>query len=530
MFSRKSYATSNKKALFVMVAVLVFGYVFVYLSTHRLLNVVGLENEEKTIVVEMENGGNHTFTLKNNKKTLWLKKGEYRIDVSADQKFSSYSKSLKFFSTNRVEIEVKPQKSSTKLGVSRFDCALDQQKNSSVLFYPCTDYSGISHSLSANGDLLVNIDSGVGHEHDSENVSARSNFGRSLKPYNNNFLIATSDHEGLSITPKLKSGQGAGNASVKVKDFQDQIIDNTFSASNNTSSKSFAILDRSKSELLIFKNSQDDAPSRVDLSKQLEGFSETRIEFVSISKNFVFITTSQNPEELDDHEGPAHDEGQSLLAEAKIVVVDINQQKNIKTFDLSKEQIIVSSAANPSDKLLALPLYKTGDLIMVSNKKLKTLKLPWEDVKDYCWKDDSSFYYSRTTDSQIYLHSLDKEASFLVYSNPFASVDSINCSFNKLSFTLSSDGDGVVGEDFVHYSLTDQGIDKGRIEWALPMLLAVGEDSIRISQEKDSLVVNPLFIGPAGLRPSNQEVGDKILTEFRKQGIEPGNINIKFNY
>lgn len=520
-----TFITRKNVLILSLLLILVWGIVFLF--THSLLTVSGVGDDNKSITISKDGVEHSNFNLRNDKKTLLLSRGSYRIDVDAEKGASSYRKGLGGLSKHNLEVEVMPQKAITQLGVSKFDCSIKQIGGSPAGFYPCDNYRGVSE-IKNGGEVVSVFDTLIARLGGQD--SHQSALSYSQKSSGQGFLLAVSKSGTLFISNKPSLGQNS-ESPTEVKDFDSRITDSTFSTVVDGSSQNFAVLDTQNNSLLLFDDSSQDNPRKVDLSAELKDYDEDYTKSVFVSKEVAFVVVARGAGELEgDHQHTDAEEEESESMPGKVIVVDSKKGSITKTHKLPKGYVLLNASSSSAGTLLMLPLYHPEAPILTQEKdRQEKLELPWEDIKEICWKDGDSFYYSRTTDSQIYLHSLDKQASFLVYSNPFSSVENLNCSFGALSFTLSSEDDGVVDE-FVHYVLSDKDILRGRVEWALPILLAAGGDSIRVTQEGSSLVVNPIFAGPQNERLGNDKIKELVVEKFKDQGIDPGDIEININY
>jgi hypothetical protein len=525
-----------RSAILFIIMVGIFGALFFVLS-HSIITVTGLGDEEKTIYLESENVEAETksFSLTNDSKTLIVSKGFYSIRVVGQNKQSLYGKDLGGASKNEVSVEVKPQKEQFSLGKNRFDCAKYQEQLGTSLYYPCADYRGsVQLGTELINSPLAGLITEIAHNHSSENDEGHAEErsrepGSTIKPYGHGFLSAFSGDGFLRFQILQSNGKPSSQASTSIKDYKNKIDDYSLSTIDDGETMNFSVYSDDDRSLLLFENAADNSPDRVDLKGALGADKEVQLLRIASSDNFTFVFSSRSPE---DTEGDFSKDGdEAFETEQKVIVVDTKNKKVVKIHEIPSKARINKIAASPDGKLALLPVIgDSREIYMITADSFDTQRLPHKEVKDMCWKDNESFYYSTVFENEIYERSVAEQASFLQYKNPSNPVRKISCLEGQLYFTIDNSRDRT--GDLYHFMLSGQEQKTGiRTDSFLPLYISVGSDTLKLIPEGSSIGVEQAIDGDRNpITPSKEEAIQVIFERLKTHKVEPDSVGLIFKY
>lgn len=500
----------NRKRLFAAAGFLIASFLLiVFLVSYGLLTVSSTDPNKKFIYISKE-GYFKSIELKKGSKTFLLKRGSYKVEAAQDDKLSIYNKSLGFMRNNRVEVELFSQKASAYLGKSTLSCSKPDSKGEAV-FYSCRP----STLALVETEKLAPVGLANQSEAPESELNINGNTGnkeiyKSLLPYKDSFLEASLENKVLAAKAKDQSGYTPGQPTVNIPGFEGELSDNSFSVSSN--SDNFAVFDNSKNELKVYKTLTDANPGVVSIPKnKLRKLNfETR---VVAHKNYTYLFNYRGSQDSDEE-----DSGEAESRPVQKILVYGQDNKLVKEHELPKEWAIRYIAPGPDNKtLLFLAPGSKNSVYLVQEKAApKQLQLPVETPGEACWKDGGSFYYSADAGTKIYLYSLLKQASYLVYGGlaDGTTVSGLNCSGNSVNFLVNSDKDGEISSN-LHYTLTAKDHSAVRPESVLPVYIDLQKNTYKVSIDKDGINVSLLYGNRLGgpSREGLQEVAAQRLSE-----------------
>lgn len=532
----------NRKNLIFVALVAICLLILQYFFTHTK---VTIENDGETKTVYIKKGfaeeNLYEFSLgPNEKKQFTLRAGEYKIGASAEDRLSIYRKDFKGLSSNNVQLKTLPQKQAVLLGQDENNCVKTLAKEKFV-YYPCSNYSGnVNVGPTTEGSSLEIspfAEQVFSHDHGGDEVSAEaentSTTSMVLSPYGGGFLeLASKDNELLFRSVNNVGQSLAEKPSSKIGSFKGPLNSVVVSSAKDQKNTAFSVLDRGKGELIIFSNSSDVSPSKVDLSGELGEDIDTAAKLVLVSGNYAFVAFSRDPGELDEHsdEGGSSGDSPDKIA-TKIIVVDLAKKSVHKVHKLPDTVLPSSLSVSPSSgSFLYAPIDQVKNpTLLITPDDVSEANLPSNEIKEACWGSDNEIYYITSGRGQIYLYQFDSQASFLVYDNHEDTVSNLRCSFGEVTFTLGSLDDGVT-DGFVHYKLTDEAHTKLRAESILPLYVDVGKDVIKVSIETGGYTIKLLQDGDKNGPPDKEAAKIAALQKMSDAGIDTKSISFVFNY
>jgi hypothetical protein len=514
-----------------------------------MLTIKGDGAEEKDIYIQLESENPvkiENFRLTENSRTFILPKGDYTIGVKGSDKFSVYDARLGGLSKREISVKVKPQKKLKNLGSSSFDCTLERPSVFTKIFYPCSDYGGV-FEVKKEGQLSqAFIDPAIEklsvHSHGLLGAGDETNSTPTydLLPYLSGVLSASSVDNNLSINHFGVSEEGAAvklAGSTAINGFEGQLSNDSFAVINDTSGKKFAILDRTKKSVLVFRDASDKDPVRIDVSKELKDDKEEQAVRIAMSNDSIFLLVSYKTDRLEfdeshDFEPSEEHKDDELVVDQRLHILNIVEEKVVKSYKIPDDVLtFLKIAASPDGNLLMIPRSTNirGGVHLVSAGKYEVLRMPQNDLKDMCWKEPGVFYYSIATGNQIYERSIPQQASFLSYSSSFNIVRGLNCINGGLYLSSDDSKDG--SKDLVHYVLSEEIHSGARLEGLLPLYLDVGVDTLKVTQRDLVLVVEQIDDDDKNpSTPSKRTAEQKIIERLKGEGVNTEGLKLVFDY
>lgn len=496
-----------------------------YFLTHSVLIVSSTDDTEKTVHIRR---GEHSqdFVLKNSSKTLVLPSGSYNVEVTEGEKQTLYEKKLGRFWIHKLQPELTSQKAAVPLGENFLGCAIDLESSGEVAYYSCElNGSDNFHILrTANGhDTKLASRDGLppgGHE---ESAAEIEEVNGSIQRYGQGFLSAQTHDATLRVQRYANNGDVISAERFELPDFQPPISADNFSVGKGSANEVFAILNQAKKSLLLF-DKDIKTSSTIDLSKNFFDSDQSSYR-IFVSKELIFIIAADTqPAQVEDTEEV------SLVREKeqKIIVVSIDEKKVIKEHQLDSEASIGRVAASDGGNLIFINEQAEENVPYImngANKPRQTAPL-LNKISRVCWKDNGSFYYSGIDpNNSVYLYSVSKSASFLVYSNLNSSVVELNCDTGgKLYFSLEPN-EAATDDPFQHMVISEKDQSGPRLESILPVYLSFPSSLAVARPFKDSINIKPL----RGAPPKDQ-AQQKLYEELRSMGLPVEGVRINYLY
>lgn len=531
--------TLNKKHIVLIILGLTFLMVTVFFFTHSIVIIKGTGDDKKSVYIHQGSEGQQkVFNVTKNSKTMILPKGTYTIEVSSGDKQSLYQRRFGSFSISTVSVNVVSQKKSLSLGTSSFRCASTPDQGQSIIFYPCNPSYAEALDIKRNG-ALTNIRQSL-DPHETPGIHAdderSDSAGSIIKPYHGGYLEALSLSNALFMRERTSTGDVISSEISEVKNFQSIISDTHFATVNDKNNTTFAILDQEKYILWIFKNAQDTNPTRIDLTKEKPTKDGVLVEQLFLSGDFAYVTLTRDSSTLETHDSEGEvdekleDEVETANAEQKIIKVDIKKGTVSKVIKLPDDFLVRQISASSSGNILLTPHFSSEiqRITVLRNGTLENIPFLSNDIRNICWEDGENFYYSTGDGNKLYKYSLKDNGSFLIYENPVATIASLSCAFGNLSFTLTSEKDGII-EGYNHFALDNKNRSGNNLESVLPLYIDIATDTVvKVSQNKDSVLVSLLY--SPGTLPSKDQIQTMILVKLEEQGIETKDLTIEFAF
>lgn len=531
----------NRKSLILLVFVVSLLFIAQYLLTHTRVTIEN-DGEAKTVYIKKGSSDEKMYEFSlgpNEKKQLTIRSGQYKIGASAEDRLSIYQRGFKGLSSKTLKIKTSPQKQAALIGQDENDC-VNTASNKTLVYYSCANYTGSVNTASTGGEPSLEIspfaEQVFSHAHEGdvagEETSSGSLSSMVLRPYGNGFLeVATKDNELL-----LRSVDNVGQSldkkpSAKAGSFVGPLNNSAVSAARDQKSTSFAILDRGKGELILFASADDSSPSRVNVTKEVGEEVHEAAKIVLVSGGYVFVAVSRDPGELDEHADEGGGEDAPEKIDTKVIVVDVAKKAVVKVHKLPSSVLPSSVSASPTGgRILYAPVDQTNNpALLITPNDVVEASLPSSDIKESCWVSDNELYYTISGRGQIYKYMFDSSASFLAYDNHRDVVSSLACGSGDITFTLSSDDDGITS-GFVHYKLTDKDHTKLRAESILPLYVDVGKDVVKVSIEAVGYTIKLLQDTDKNGPPDKEASKKAVLQKMSDAGLDTESVDFIFKY
>lgn len=486
----------------------IFG--FMYALTHSMVVIKAVGDEEKTVRIYWGEGESQQkqFTLKQGSKSLLLPAGPYAVEITSGEKYTRYDKKAGRFSRQTVNVEVEAQKKSTALGVAPYSCSVSKNLGQDATYYPCSPSGGTVLGIKSGKAILGSNPGGLAPS-ESESEEGTSSV---LKPYRDGFLEAAAQNNILYMRERSLNGNLKSAGITEVKGFTGRLDDSVFAVAGDARTTRISILDKERKELWLFDSPADTSPQKVDLADELADLNEVQAVAVIADRNAARVVVSRDPGALETHDA-AGEEAPSIEksveeanSQQKIITVSYASAEVSDVHDLPKTLVVRKLVGNANGTLLFVPHYADKPkAYLFADKQLSELPFAANDIQDACWKNLDNLYYSSGDQNQIFRYSLSKQAAFLVYENPSASIGRLSCAFDEVSFTLEAEDDGIVDEQ-VHYQLTDLPMTGGRLESVLPTYLKVDGTVLKASQEQLAVRLDIVVGAPPTPEKAQQEL------------------------
>lgn len=498
----------TKKRLILATILFVIIAISIVLFNYSFLTITNSSDEERTVYIR-KGAESQNFILKKESKRLFLSKGNYFIEVSNEDKFTSYEQSLgRIWSPKTIDTELLPQKSSTFLGKSKLQCA---RSNDAVIidFYSCNPSSqgliGKDKTPAEAADLPV----------ESRDISI------ALKPYKQKFLEAKKEGSSVSFVQKNSNGLSEGGSEVKIDNFEGSLDDSSFAVSSF--GDSFAIFDNNKNVLYYFDNLSA-KPKTFDIELE-DGPDYLSSTFVG-QKN-VYVYSIPFPEEDESTEDLATDES---IGGSRVTSIDLIKNKVDKEHKIPKDWEIKNLFAFGESQVMAvLGGEKTGETFVFEGSLVKQVTIAPEEISEACPKDRDTIYIKSDSGKSIYEYSESKNASFLVYSSQVNFISSINCVDGHLYFVLDTETDGEISS-LLHFALGEKEHRGARLEAVLPIYTQINRDVLEVTQLNNSVVAGIISDGDNNGPPDKNLAKEQIIQLLKDKSVDTNGLQINFAY
>lgn len=510
----------------IVVFIIIFFIVFLnFIFSRTVVTIQGIGEEEKIIEISRLDSGEklEKFSLKSDSKKFILKKGQYKILISSKDRLSYYQKGVGGFKKT-IQLETRAQKNAEIVGQSEYDCS-GPLLGSSILYFPCSRYSGVSF-LSSNGtlssvmspsaDKFFNYSLGEGGERNNDVVSSQ------FLPFSDKFLEVFS--KGGKVEANEVDQKGARTGGGFTLEGFDGYIDR---AKYSSYSNKLSLFDDKKKELLIFDGLSSEGVSRINLQDELDYDPSLRFTSIYMTERFVYVVSAQNSADPDDSGAPVNKE---VRVDGKILVVDLDKKSIVKKYSLPRDFIPKKSVYLKNSGLFIIPTnIESSGYLLANEERLGPIWMAHSDIKDMCVTSSGDVYYSTTEGAQIFNYSFGSGGSFLAYTKPEGSISRINCVSDQLYFILDSERDGVTDQN-VHYRLTDSAHTNARIENFLPIYVDVGADVIKLYSSQGGYSVKLLSDGDGNGGPDKEQARKVLFDSLSALNVNTENLNLTFNY
>jgi hypothetical protein len=519
---------SYRKVLVGFLVFIVLYFVIWLLFSYSWLTIKASSDEIKTINIANENGDVvKTLDHTSGSKTIFIKRGEYKIQITAGDKFSAYKKPLQFLWFNNLDAEVEPQKSSKFLGKNPLPCI--KEKPGDLLFSSCAPYGEGTIINSANRGFLPSNDSlGVDH--------ANSTNGALLN-YKDGYLSANVEENQLTLSTRETSS----DQSLAIKDFDGEVNSNTVATSPDSSD--FAVYSQPSKEILSFKDISTSEPLKIPIpeDRAVDDFNNK----VFVSRDYVYFFSLVDYE-IEDHshvgedEESDHEYNTDEERQQKILIYDKRTGELKADHKLSGDWQVRQVNTGPENQiLLTVGVFKEniyGDFYLINDgSKPGKIDAVTDSLQTTCWKDKDNFYYLSDTGSSVYRYSLSKQASFLVYGGLSSGkfVSNIQCGSEALYvvFDHTSARQRIDPKDLGYYfhKITDEDFTGIRPESVLPIFVPTDGNVVQATLTTQGVEINvehDLDNNP--LTPSQGNAQAAVLEELSNNGVVTSGMNFVF--
>jgi hypothetical protein len=526
VMEHKNRFFSKRRLILVFLLTAAIGLLW-FLSSYTWLTINYADNNEATVSIRRfgDEFEQDRFNLQNSSKTILVRKGTYKFRANTKDKVTAYKKSLGFF-RDRLDIELMPQQKSAFLGKSLLPCAKD--KKSQVLFASCAPLGENNQIISSKrGFLLPQNRSGFEIDFFSSAL---------LKDYKDGYLAFWIKDGGLAASPREVTSY---NKDLVTTDFEGEIRDDWIGISP---AGNFAVYDNIRNEVISLKDASDQNPSRIKLQAENNDLHPSLLKRLITSKDYVYLfALTEDRHEFESSDDIDTDsEERPEDAQSKIFTYEIGSGKLVnehivpESWDISR----ITPSADNSLLLLVDDLEEGAIKIYGINKteNPKEVEDLAEETQDVCWKDSDSFYYLTGFGREIYLYSIQKQASFLAYSGlNQKEINYIQCSGGKLyfSFDKTSENRRVADKYFGyhHYILADEPFAGRRIEDLIPMFVVVGGvggDIVEVNLVRGGATVEMSLQSNKNF--SKEAAREAIIEKLLDEGVNPDDLVFKFKF
>lgn len=531
------HLSTNKRLLVLILLAGCLLSVLGFLSMYSLVTIKGMGDDNKSIYIHWgdEDNQRKIFNLTNNSKTFFLRKQPIAIEVTSGDKKSVYKKNIGGFPKQEISVETSPKKQSFALGESFLRCAISDDSNKRITYYPCAPALGSAIETITEGEKASVLFNNLIPREDFGGEYAELDITSMILPYRNGFIAAAALAGNLYIGEYTLAGDSVGTP-IKIGNFDSNISEDTISVVNDNDNSNLAILNTTTDSLYLFNNPQDSDPSIVKLSDKLNDSSDAQIKTVLSSSKSVYVVNYRDPSLLEthDHDGTNDkelDKEVSVANNSQTVTEVTTKEKSVHVHKLPKDLVIRDMAISPLGEIVFLPHYSETNqqIFLLRNGKMQSVPFVINNVGKLCWSKSNELYYSISGSSDIYKYSFNKQGSFLLYNNSNAALINMDCSFGKLSFSLKLEGDGLINE-VSHFQLTDFDYGSKPLEEILPMYIDLPNNSgvIRVTQDGSSAAIG-LVYGSKSI-PSRDEILKLVKDRFEAYRIDVENLQLKFSF
>lgn len=500
--------------------ILILGFgalaVFLFLSfflSYTFFTIESGDTNEKDIYVTGVGGEFFKqINVDGSSKTLFVKRGIYKVEAVSGDKQSIYERHLGLFSNNKLVVETKGQKESHYVGQSDLACSRSTEAFAPI-FYSC------------NPSALGLISTQESPAEAAQVELPDDGFSQSLKPHGSGFLRATSQEGALQINRLDIAGGEIDKPALEVAGYKDSVSDSSFSVADNGQ---FAIYDGVKREVLVFRSFSDKNPPSV--IKLPEGLDNANLRSKLVHSNRYTYLLYYGDELHDDEprvQGAAEkqDKPQVLIYDQALSLV--------KQYNLPDDWFIRDIKASPEGRLLLLlSADKNRDAFMIDGpSKPVPVRLGVETPGQVCWEGSDSLYFLANSGGAIYQHSFSNSVSRLVYGglNEGTIVSSLNCDQSALLFTIDSDRDGRVSS-FLHYRLGGEVYSGIRPESILPLYFDVNKEVFKLTIDRSGIRVGLVDDGGNGVGAPRDQVKSLVLDKLKSRGVNVDKTSLIFGY
>lgn len=530
-----TYISLNKKLVITILLLLCFLMVLGLLSMYSIVTIKGIGNDNKSVYIHWGNADNQRkiFNLTNGSKTFIFRKQPVTIEVTSADKKSIYKKNIGGFLKQEISIETKPKKKSLALGVNALKCATLNDSEQTI-YYPCSPALGSSINVNTQGtsaNIVLN-DLVPSEEYRGLDTSDITSL---ILPYKNGFISVVSVAENLYIGEYTLTGNRIGEP-IKIRDFASTVNENLVSIINNGEKPTLAILNTVFNSLYLFDDPQDSNPDIVKLPDDLSEHTDTMVKTILSSPSSIYVVAYRDPSILETHDHEGNEDREfnkevSNTSKGQFVTEIKISDKSIKTYELPKELLIRKITASHSGEIAFLPHYSDTKqyIYLWRNGKLSNLPFAINDVDKICWTKSNELFFSVSGSSDIYKYSFDTHGSFLMYSNSNASLKTISCDFDKLTFSLDVEGDGLISE-VSHFLLTDNDSEGKPLEEVLPIYIDLPSNTgvIKVTQDSNSVFIGLVYSD--GVLLSKDEILQLVKDRLEALQIKTKDLQIIFNF
>lgn len=511
-FRRKALFAAGV-GVFFMVCVILLNYTFISFQNSgdgtvsvRLINDSGDEIKQ----FEVEKG-----------KTIFVKRTSYKIQVNGENKQSIYNRSFGFI-YNSQKLELFPQKKSQYVATAPHSC-IKEEDAGSFLFYPCGPYTSGSVIVSEEKKQITRslpVEEADEEDQIDGGVMAKTKDG---------LIVGDLIGDNLYISEYLKP---SNNSSISV--FGDVFNYDNFITNPNSSA--FAVYNYSTNELSAFSGLNDNNPKKYTIPEKFRS-GEGLYRFALTDENIYIFSLHDN----DIHNGELNynEEDKKQTSENKkqvVLVLSASDLSLVKEMPIPETWALNYVVPNQKNKVLfsirSIDKAQVDEVYVIDGAaKYKKIALDGKSFQLACWADENTLYYSADAGKNIYRHSFDGQASFLVYGglNETKNIAGIQCEkgalyimFDGASTRRVDVNDESYGYSF--YKLIDQDYPGGlRPETVLPLFVNVEDHVYKASQSKNGVKIEVVY--PGNRNVSKEQIERSVLEEFRNSGVNTGGIS-----
>lgn len=373
--------------------------------------------------------------------------GDYYFNLNNEENSTVYQRSVGMFSITNIDVKFEKQKQTKNLGYGNFDCAVNDQKSSEVIYYYCDKILDNEFYYSQTHDGVSYID------HPAE---------LGVKPYNGTLVQVGSEGGGPVVLSRLSfSGTGVEKQKFTYSP-SDLFVPETYKSTTLITDSTVAentrlILYDDNSNKIEVYSSATDKPYSVDISQYINSKDKFSNELQLIGNTLYIFSGFRVSDNMGEEQNI-----KDLQPNQKIIAYNIDTKKVDSQINIP-ENLSINSFTVSTDKKIAMNAIDTisskEEMYIYENKKFNKLAIAGRFSDEMCWMENKLVYLAKDG-GQIYTYNLKQSSSSLIYENPSDTVVGLGCTFGKIYFPSLGKDSQSSQSDYRWFELLNDNIPK----------------------------------------------------------------------